>query len=234
MPPDLLLLPGLLNDDTVWRHQRRGLADCAGIHVAAYGDCDNIGEIAAQVLAGAPETFLLAGFSMGGYVAMEMLAREPERIKGLALVATSARADTVEQRVVRQQVIDAVQRGKFDKVVAATSELALHGTGVAVDAARAQMVEMARAIGPERFSLHMRAVMNRRDLRMLLPSHQEPGLVVMGERDRVMSNDHSRELAVNLPRVEELVVAECGHMVPLQAAESLSLAMRRWLESASM
>ncbi len=231
--PHLLLLPGLLNDHTVWRQQQDALADHATIFIPTFGDDDDIGVMAEGLLASAPDRFLVAGFSMGGYIALELLRRAPERVQALALISTSARADTEQQLAGRQQAIDAAQRGKFERFVQATAGMALESTAPNVDMARAQMAEMAAAIGPERFCLHMRAVMQRRDCRSLLADVRVPSLVMVGECDRITLPDWSREMAAAIPDANLQVVAGCGHMLPLQAAEQLSEQLRGWLDQAA-
>ncbi|MNN23020.1 Alpha/beta hydrolase family protein [compost metagenome] len=95
--PSLLLLPGLLCDARLWRHQAAGLADVAGVSVADLSGSDSIAELASLALSRAPPgRFALAGLSMGGYVALEIMRQAPERVLALALLDTSARPDTAE------------------------------------------------------------------------------------------------------------------------------------------
>src|SRR4051812_27286355 len=94
--PQLILLPGLLNDAELWRDQVSGLADVARCRVADLTHGESLRELAEQVLADAEPTFALAGFSMGGYVAQEIARIAPERIARLALIDTAIRADTPE------------------------------------------------------------------------------------------------------------------------------------------
>src|SRR5829696_5376359 len=97
MRPALILLPGLLNDVRLWRQQVAALAPLAEIEVADLVGLDVIGALAERVLAMRSGRFALAGLSMGGYVAFEVMRRAPERVERLALLDTSARADTPEQ-----------------------------------------------------------------------------------------------------------------------------------------
>ncbi|HEY0892429.1 MAG TPA: alpha/beta fold hydrolase, partial [Cellvibrio sp.] len=93
--PHLVLLPGLVNDSRLWQHQASGLADIAHVSVGDLTKGHTIAEMASDVLASAPAgQFALAGLSMGGYVALEIMRQAPERILALALLDTSARPDT--------------------------------------------------------------------------------------------------------------------------------------------
>ena len=91
----LVLLPGLLCDSALWSHQTRYLGEVADIMVADLTGYDSISALAAEVLARAPPRFAVAGLSIGGYVALEIVRQAPERVVKLALLDTNARADTM-------------------------------------------------------------------------------------------------------------------------------------------
>src|SRR6185312_6125237 len=101
----LVLLPGLLCDAALWRHQVEYLQDLAEITVADLTLDSTIEAMADRVLSAAPRRFALAGLSMGGYVAQEILRQAPERVERLALLDTSARADTEDKRHNRAELI---------------------------------------------------------------------------------------------------------------------------------
>lgn len=225
----ILLLPGLLNDHTIWDGASSALAKYGEITIPEYGPVGNLGDLAEAILEAAPAHFALAGFSMGGYLALEIMYRAPERVLGLALISTSARADTDEQQAMREKIIAAVQRGKYDKVVAGTTEGALASGGDA-DRYRDQMASMATAIGPDNFCEHMRAVLNRRDSRAQLPLIEVPTLVAVGEGDQVVPPEFSRELAAAIEGAELAVIPDSGHMLPLQGSEALNASLCEWVE----
>ena len=104
MLPQLILLPGLLNDAELWRDQIGGLVDVARCQVADLTQGESLRALAEQVLDEAEPSFALAGFSMGGYVAQEIARLAPERIERLALIDTSIRVDTPERAAQRRAV----------------------------------------------------------------------------------------------------------------------------------
>src|SRR5262245_11575615 len=87
----LILVPGLMCDGAVWEHQRKDLQDIATITIAHHGSLDSLDAMAALILKTAPESFALAGHSMGGRVAFEVVRRSPERVTRLALLDTAYR-----------------------------------------------------------------------------------------------------------------------------------------------
>ena len=83
----LVLLPGLLNDHRLFQHQISNLADIVALNVADLTQANSMSELAAHVLDEAPrEPFALAGLSMGGYLALEIMRQAPKRVSALALL----------------------------------------------------------------------------------------------------------------------------------------------------
>src|SRR6266852_4776266 len=110
----LVLVPGLLCDGLMWRPQLAALAAVADCWVAAHTRSETMVDVAADVLRDAPfEKFALAGLSMGGYVALEMTRQADQRVLKLALLDTTARADTPEQTRRRRDLISLAGRGRF-------------------------------------------------------------------------------------------------------------------------
>lgn len=94
--PTLVLLPGLLCDERLWKPQAEALSDVADIIIADMTRDETMSGMASRGIESAPETFALAGLSMGSYVALEIMRAAPERVTHLALLDTGARADTPE------------------------------------------------------------------------------------------------------------------------------------------
>jgi pimeloyl-ACP methyl ester carboxylesterase len=91
-PSSLILIPGILCDSTVWLPQAAALRDIADVHIAELIECDSLGLMAEAILKTAPASFALAGHSVGGRVALEILRRAPQRIEKLALLDTGYEA----------------------------------------------------------------------------------------------------------------------------------------------
>ena len=123
---NLLLIPGLVCDAAVWRHQVAHLAEIAEISVPSVTQGETIAEMARIVLDAAPQKFALTGFSMGGYIALEILRQAPGRVTKLALLDTSARADTPKKTAWRQTVIAACERGEYRSVIEGMMPILLH------------------------------------------------------------------------------------------------------------
>ena len=164
----LLLLPGLTNDGGVWEGVMRALPEGFDASVGDVSTRDSMSALAADVLAKAPARFAVAGLSMGGYCALEILRQAPERVRGLALVDSSARPDTPESRKHREAQIERARSGYaalIDEAIPKWVHPSHLGDAKIGGVARA----MALAAGPEVFIRQQRAIMSRADSRPLLP-----------------------------------------------------------------
>src|SRR5437867_9178383 len=98
---NLVLVPGFLCSKALWAPQIAAFGDIADMTVADHTRGDTMLAIAKSILDAAPARFVLAGLSMGGYIAYEIVRQAPERVTRLALLDTSARADAPERRALR-------------------------------------------------------------------------------------------------------------------------------------
>ena len=227
----LLLLPGLTNDERVWRAVEDALQGSA--QDIAVGDLrvgETMRDVAAHVLSGAPDRFAVAGLSMGGYCALEILRQAPQRVAGLALVDTSARPDTPESKANRDKQIARAgtdYAGLVDELLPKW----IHPSRLD-DAAVAGVVRaMARDAGAEVFARQQRAIMSRADSRPLLGSIRCPTIVVCGRDDQLMPMEIHEELVRGIAGAKLNAVERCGHLAPLERPEAVANAMRAWLKT---
>lgn len=229
MKPSLILVPGLLCDSRLWDHQTRYLADCADIRVADTLRDDSIADMASRLLDTAPDRFALAGLSMGGYVALEVMRQAPDRVSRLAILDSSARADTEEQTSRRRGLLELAKLGRFKGVTPRLMPLLLH-TDRMQDAALTQTVmDMATAVGQEAFVRQQTAILNRRDSRDTLGSITVPALVAVGRQDTVTPLEVAAELAEGIPRARLAVIEDCGHLSTLERPQAVTALLRDWL-----
>jgi pimeloyl-ACP methyl ester carboxylesterase len=227
----LVLVPGLLCDARLWRPQVEALADIAECWVADTSRSDSMAGLAADLLADAPfHEFSLAGLSMGGYIAFEVLRQAKERVRGLALLDTSARPDPPEQQQRRRDLIELAGRGRFLGVTDALLPFLIHTSRLGDAPLVATIKDMARSVGKEAFVRQERAIMGRPDSRPLLPHIQCPTLVLCGADDAVTPVDRHEEMASAIPPAALSVVEHCGHLSTLEQPERVSVALRGWLQ----
>lgn len=223
----LVLLPGLASDAALFAPQIRDLGDIAEITVGDTLQDDTLPAMAARVLNAAPDRFALADLSMGGYLAFEILRLAPERVTRLALLDTSARADTDEARQTRQDAIAATAKVPFEKL--ARTSLARLVAPDADDAVKQAVVDMTVRVGKRTYIDQQEAIMARPDSRPLLPGIAVPTLVLVGEKDVLTPPELAREMADAIPHATLVEIAGSGHLSTLERPEAVTTALREWL-----
>lgn len=224
----VVFLPGLLCDQALWRRQVHALADVAAPMIADLTLDDTIAAMAERTLAAAPARFSLVGLSMGGYVALEIMRRAPERISRLALINSSARSDTPERRQQRLAGIESLRRGKFLGITHKLLGQLVHPdhtSGPVADEMRA----MAARVGGDAFIRQQHAIMTRPDGVEGLGEIAVPTMVVVGDGDRVTPPDHAREIHGLVAGSSYHEIGSCGHMAALEHPEQTNFLLRNWL-----
>ncbi len=227
--PALILLTGIACDEHLWRAQCNGLADVAEVR-AVVPQGDTMDEMADHVLARAPERFALAGLSMGGYVALAILRRAPERVSRLCLVNTSARPDTSAQLEGRRHFIAEAEAGGYEQVIAKLGRLLTHPDRRHESELQREILEMMRRSGSEAFVRQQKAVATRPDSRPGLAKIDVPVCIVAGRADRVTPPEHAVEMAEAIVGAGLHVLEDCAHLTPMEAPGRVTKIIRGWLE----
>lgn len=234
MHSTLLLLPGLMCDAVVWAPQVQALQHRVQCVVPDYGLCNSIEAMAQQVLASAPTpTFALAGHSMGGIVALEIMRQSPQRVQRLALLCTSAtpvapgEAGTKEHAGRMAQVQLAQTQG-MRTLGAQCLRGMVHPdaqTGAVFDA----LLDMVDRCSPTQFAAHVHALLTRPDAAAVLPTIACPTLVLCGREDRLIRPELHQAMAQAISHAELQVVEHCGHMATLERPLEVNAALGAWL-----
>lgn len=224
----LVMLPGLACDDALFADQMRDLADAADVIIGDTLLDATLPAMAQRVLASAPEVFSLAGLSMGGYLALEIMRQAPDRVTRLALLDTSARADSDEAKAVREDAIAAVGKLPYEKL--ARSSIARLVAPDAADSVKQAVIDMAVRVGSDTYVRQQRAIMARPDSRPLLTGIAVPTLVLVGEKDVLTPPDVAREMADAIPGSLLVEVAGSGHLPTLERPVEATAALRDWLQ----
>jgi pimeloyl-ACP methyl ester carboxylesterase len=228
---ELVLLPGLLCDAALWQAQVEALADVATCRVADVTGRDSMAELAQAVLAAAPPRFALAGLSMGGYVAQEIVRQAPERVTRLALLDTSARADTEEQRARRRGLIELAQKGRFKGVTPRLLPQLVAPRRLTDQQLVETVLGMAARVGRDGFLRQQKAILGRPDGRDDLARIRVPTLVACGREDQLTPLALHEEMAALIPGARLVVFGNAGHLPPLERPEAVSEALLDWLRA---
>lgn len=225
----LILIPGTLCDAALWRHQIDHLGDIAAISVADHTRHDSMDAIARAVLAAAPPRFALAGLSMGGFVAFEILRQAPERVSQLALFDTSARPDPPEMVRRRHDLTRLTEVGQFKGVTPRLLPSFIHPHRLSDAALCRVIMEMAERVGPEAFVRQQAANAARPDSRPGLGQIACPTLVACGRQDILTPLALSEEIAQAIPNATLVVIEDCAHLPTLERPQAATSLLRYWL-----
>ena len=228
-PKHLVLLPGLICDDALWRHQIDHLKDILDVQVIDMSRDDSITALTERVLSEAPASFALAGLSMGGYVAQEVMRQAPERVERLALVNTNARADTEEQRQTRQSLIKLAELGKFKGVTPLLLPNLVHPSRLKDPSVADVVMEMAERVGQDAFIRQEKAIMGRKHGLADLEVIRVPTLILAGRQDLLCPAPMQEEMHARMPQSKLVTIEDCGHLSPIERPEAVTAVFRYWL-----
>lgn len=187
--------------------------------------------LASQVLAVLDErnldSVMLGGCSMGGYVAMALVRRAPERVKGLIFVDTKHTADAPEAAANRHAMADRVEREGVGEWLVEAVLPNLLGPD-ASDTARASVRTMILDQRAEDVAWWQRAMAKRPDSADVLEALDVPSLVLVGEHDKLTPPDVAAKLAVALRHATSERVENAGHLPPVEQPEDFRLRLERW------
>ena len=226
----LILVPGLICNHRLWRAQCSGLAALADVAVTdEHTRHDNIGDIAAAILAAAPADFALAGLSFGGYIAREIMRRAPERVERLALLDTRAHADDDTERANRELLIEQSKVGRFLGVTDKLVERFIHPARLTDWALVEEVKAMASEVGRDGFIRQQTAIMKRPDSLAGLAAIACPTLLLVGRQDALTPVADHEAMAALLPNAKLVVIEDCGHLSTMERPEAVNAALRDWL-----
>ncbi|WP_029057884.1 alpha/beta fold hydrolase [Stappia stellulata] len=229
----LVLLPGMMCDARLFAPQIAALCGRIPVMTLPVAGRETMTDLAAGILACAPPRFALAGLSMGGILAMEVVRQAPERVARLALLDTNPLAETEEVRARRGPQIETVRAGGLDAVmhdVMIPNYLhdATDPRGIA-----ALCLQMACDLGPEVFVAQSKALRDRPDQTETLRAYSGPSLVLCGRHDRLCPLSRHKLMHELMPQSTLEIIEEAGHLPTLERPEPTTAALVRWLEDAA-
>ncbi len=234
---NLVLLPGFMCDADLWADMAPDLAKMGEVHFGNVYNDDTLEGMARRVLSESPEKFVLIGFSMGGFVARVLTLLAPERVSGVAFVASSARGYTPEETERRKQGFLPGNKpprapGASGGGTALTAALGLHPDRERDPVLLNRLRGMQRRLGPE--------VRARQSALVRLDGYADlariacPSLVVACRQDRLRTLAETERMATSLPHSRFEVIEDCGHMAPLEKPHELSALLDDWIETAGL
>lgn len=232
----LILVPGLMCDATVWEHQVAAFRAERDVQVPVHGLAGSLPDMAANILAKAPPKFALAGHSMGGRVALEVVAQAPQRVTRLALLDTGYEAIATgeageKERAGRFRLLDIAKRDGMLPMAKDWARGMVHPARLADAPLMEAIYAMIVRAGVQQFEAQIGALLARPDRTALLGELRLPTLLLCGREDAWSPLARHQEMAKRIAGSRLVDVAESGHMSTMERPEAVTTALRSWLES---
>lgn len=225
----LVLLPGMMCDGRVFGPQIKYFGRTRAIHLPPLTRHDRVEALAREVLKYAPDHFALAGLSMGGIVAMEVIRQAPERVSRIALFDTNALAETPQVAAAREPQIVKVMAGLLPEVMRDEMKPNYLAEGPSREAVLDLVLEMALDLGEGAFVRQSRALQKRPDQQATLRRIVVPTLILCGAEDALCPVERHEFMAEMVPQSELRIIANAGHLPTLEQPEAVIRDMEAWL-----
>jgi pimeloyl-ACP methyl ester carboxylesterase len=223
-----VLIPGLYATPRLFAAQLPALWRHGAVTVADHTRGATFAEVAANVLAAAPPRFALAGLSMGGALALEIVRQAPERVERLALLNALSTPDAEATKEIRRGALAELRAGRLDALVEASFGMLVHDSRAGDAALLTIMKDMLRDTGAEAAINEVATYMEREDARPGLAAIAVPTLVLAGDSDRLVAPALARDTAAAIPGARFVEVAACGHLSALEAPDAVTDALVAW------
>ena len=230
MAEPVVLLPGMMCDARVFAPQIAALSRERAVQVAPITGADTVEKIADQIVFHAPPKFALAGLSMGGIVAMEVIRRVPLRVTRLALLDTTPFSETPAQAAAREPQIARARAGRVAEVMAEDMKPDYLAPGPGRAAVLKAVMAMAQDLGPEVYVRQSRALQRRPDQQRTLRAVRAPTLILCGRHDGLTPVRRHELMESLIPGARLEIVEDAGHIPTLEAPEATTAALLRWLD----
>jgi pimeloyl-ACP methyl ester carboxylesterase len=225
----LVLLAGLLCDELIWAEVAARLADRASVQIVDFPNLASIGAMAERVLEVAPVRFALAGHSMGGRVALEVVRRAPDRVRGLALLNTGVHPLRDGEVANRGELVRIAREQGMTAVAAAWLPPMMGATPARVAQLLPLLTAMVERATPESFAGQIQALLERPNAQAVLASISVPTLLVSGTRDTWSPVEQHRDMQRQIPQATLVAINDAGHLAPIEQPAAVAAALREWL-----
>jgi pimeloyl-ACP methyl ester carboxylesterase len=228
MNKDIVLIPGALATPKLWDLQKIFFQESKRFHYVDVLNSNSIVEMANRFTSIAPKKFTLIGFSMGGYIALELYRQIPNKIEKLILINSAAKLVSEKGQLERERSLDLMDKGKFDfliKLIFKNSIYDKQKHNVLLPVAQ----EMAIEVGVDNYKKQLNAILNKPDHSTLLSSIECPTLLIASKEDNVMPTERSEHIAKNIKHSKLIYIEQCGHMAMLEKPEEMNQILNDWL-----
>ncbi|WP_087088124.1 alpha/beta fold hydrolase [Acinetobacter pittii] len=226
-PLSVVLIPGYMLDESLWNEVINAVPKEWNTYRATLKEGQTIKEIAQNIAKNAPESFVLIGFSLGGYIARSIVEQFPQKVKALVLIASSLRSDTEEQKNQKLTAIKLNTGKNFHGLSSISIEKTLHPSNAQNRALVKRIQEMGRTLGYEEFVKQSMLDRSSYDVSKITC----PTLIISGAEDQLHSKEEAIELLDQWPHAKLEIIKNTGHMIPIEQPKILVSVISTWLST---
>ena len=225
----LVFLPGMMCDARLFQPQIEALSRTRSVQFGCLTGPDSIRDMAMAILDAAPQRFALAGLSLGGIVAMEVMRKAPERVTRLALMACDPLSDTPDMAAARELLMVRATGGRLEDVLYEALPPQVFAPGAGRARAQDLFMDMGRRAGAACFVAQSRALQRRPDQQGTLRRIKIPTLVMGGAHDRLCPPRRHEFMAELIPDATLAMLPDAGHLPTVETPEAVLGHLERWL-----
>lgn len=226
---DLILVPGTLCDAMAWQYQIEHLSDIARPAVPDLRGYDSLADMAAMILERAPPKFALAGHSMGGRIALEIVRVAADRVETLALLDTTVTPKQAGEDERRARTVACAREQGMDALLATWIPQIIHPDRTRDMKLVKELTAMMMRFTPEDVARQNQAMLTRADLVPVVSTIACPVMLLCGRQDRYSPLERHQEMLAMISRGSLSVIEDCGHMSTMERPEAVTRLMREWL-----
>lgn len=226
---NLVLLSGLLCDETVWKDVAKDLKDIANIYLISFKGCDSIQMMAQKVLDNSPETFCLVGHSMGARVALEIMKHSASRVKKLALFNTGVHPVSNSEIQGRKKLINIAKNEGITPLVQQWLPPMMSESGIKNKQLMKELEKMVLSYSVDEYLKQINALINRPEAESILPLISIPTLLLSGTQDKWSPISQHEEMHKKITNSKLIKIEDAGHMAPCEFPDIISKVIREWI-----
>jgi pimeloyl-ACP methyl ester carboxylesterase len=226
---NLVMVPGMMCDERIFSPQIKSLSKKIEVTIADISGFSSVSELASDVLKKAPKKFSLLGHSMGGIVAMEMCAQEPDRIEKLVLMDTNPIAELEEVKSKREPQMRDVCEGKLLNVMRDEMKPNYLAEGENQESVLSICMDMAMSLGPDVFINQSKALQTRADQQKNIQVIKVPVLIICGSEDKLCTVERHEMMHNMIQNSEIIIINNAGHLPTLEQPNETTEILKRWL-----
>ena len=229
MNEKLIMIPGTLCDETLFKYQKKYLASIADSHIADTCSSASLKQVAKNILDTYSGDLYIMGLSYGGIIAFELLRQASERIKKLILLDTNYKKPSEQTKVNMQRFVGMAYLGEFKEITSTIlTDAMLHPKNAQKKELRDIVLEMAINVGVDGFFNQVKAQLARPDSTNDLHNIMCPTLIMAGKEDTICPLELHEEMAAAIPNSTLNIIEECGHLSTLEQPDLVNKAIINW------